>query len=75
MTGSMTDLQNAISLDERDHALHPVFPAIKGNTRRHKIIREGELVIQQLEKVSQEYFHEKPIVICEESGDAMTSRS
>lgn len=63
MTGSMTDLENAISLDQRDHALHPVFPAIKGNTRRHEVIGESELVIKQFEKVSQKCFHEKHIVI------------
>jgi len=53
----MADLQDPVSLDERDHARHPVFPAIEGNARRHKIVRECELVIEQPKEKPQELFH------------------
>src|SRR5688572_22896756 len=55
--GSVAYFQNPISLDERDHAHHPVFPAIKGNARCHKIVRECELVIEQPKEEPHELFH------------------
>ena len=60
VSGSVADFQDPISLDEGDHAHHPVFPAIKRNARRHKIVSECELVIEQPKEKPQELFHITP---------------
>ena len=57
MTGTVTNLQDLISLDERDYAHHPVFPAIERNGRRDEIVGKRELVIEQMEEKPQDGFH------------------
>ena len=50
MSGPVTDLQNPIPFDQRDHAHHPIFPAIERNSRRDQVVCEGEFVIEQAEE-------------------------
>jgi hypothetical protein len=46
----VTDLQNTLSLNERDHAQDPVFPAVEGNRRGNKVVGKRKLVVKQTEK-------------------------
>ena len=57
MSGAVTDLEDAIPFDKRNHAHDPVFPAIERNGRRDQIVGEGELVIEQTEEEPQDRFH------------------
>lgn len=57
MSGSVTDLQHSIPLDERNHAHHPVLPPIKRNDRGDEVVGERELVIEQAEEKSEQGLH------------------
>ena len=57
MSGSMTDLEDTITLDERHHAEDPISPSAQGDSGRHEIVGEGELVIKQTEEKSEDDFH------------------
>jgi hypothetical protein len=59
MSGPVADLQNPIPLDERDHAPHPVVPAIERNGRCDQVIGKREFVIKQAEEQPQEGLHKK----------------
>ena len=61
MSRPMTDLENAFSFEERNHARHPVLPAIERNTRRDEVVGERELVIEKPEKETQERLQWKVI--------------
>ena len=59
MSGSVTDLQNPLPFDERDHAHDPVLPAIERNGRSDQVVCKGEFVIKQAEKKPQDGLHKK----------------
>lgn len=59
MSGSVTDLKDAIPLDERDHAQDPVFPPADRNSRRDQVVGEREWVIEQVKEKTQECPHQK----------------
>jgi hypothetical protein len=54
MSWSVTDLENPSPFDERNHLQNPFFPMTKRNRRRHEIVGEGELVIEEMKKDSEE---------------------
>ena len=59
MSGPVADFQHSIPLDERDHAHHPVLPAIKRNDRGDEVVGKSELMIEQAEEKPQEGLHKK----------------
>ena len=57
MTGAVTNLENSIPLDKRNHAYDPVLPAVKRNRCRDEIVSKGKLMIKQTEEEAQQCFH------------------
>ncbi len=65
VSGSVTDLEDALSLDEGQHTHNPILPAIEGNGRRDEVVRERKLVVKQTEEKSQKRLHKRMLWIRE----------
>jgi hypothetical protein len=57
MSGSVTDLEDAIPLDERNYAPDPVLPSADRNSCRDQVVGEREWVIEQVKEKAQECSH------------------
>jgi hypothetical protein len=57
VTGTMSQFENASPFEVGENAEDPVIPFTEGNNPRHKIIREGEGMVELVEEKTHEAAH------------------
>lgn len=58
MSRSEAELENPRPFDERKNLARPILPAIERDGRGDEIVREGKLMVEEIEEESQKCFHE-----------------
>ena len=57
MTRSMADLESASPFYEGGYFQNPVFPVTERNACRDEVVREGELMVKEMEEDAQKCSH------------------